>query len=135
MGKKRAYSAKPSITSRDLCRASLPGLDLLLSVGAASHRPHARSLRPNATQAIGPNPVPTRTLYEHPPLPPTLIVSNYLSASSKCVHVYHLFSHLSASFRRVYLYRLSSHLLVAVAHQLPSPVLAAVRASPVRAMN
>jgi hypothetical protein len=46
MGKERAYSAKPSITSGDRCRASLPGLDLLLSMGAASHRPHARSLRP-----------------------------------------------------------------------------------------
>jgi len=28
-------------------------------MGAASHRPHARSLRPNATKATGPNPVPT----------------------------------------------------------------------------
>ena len=28
-------------------------------MGAASHRPHARSFRPKATQAIGPNPVPT----------------------------------------------------------------------------
>jgi len=28
-------------------------------MGAASHRPDARSFRPNATQAIGPNPVPT----------------------------------------------------------------------------
>jgi len=28
-------------------------------MGAASHRPNARSLRPNATQAIGPNPMPT----------------------------------------------------------------------------
>ena len=28
-------------------------------IRAASHRPHARSLRPNATRAIGPNPVPT----------------------------------------------------------------------------
>jgi hypothetical protein len=46
MGKKRAYSAKPSITSGDRCRASLPGLALLLGMGAASHRPHARSLRP-----------------------------------------------------------------------------------------
>jgi len=78
MGKERAYSAKPSITSGDQCRASLPGLALLLSMGAGeagggkrgwwgqarpmgavSHRPHARSLRPNATNAIGPNPVPT----------------------------------------------------------------------------
>jgi len=59
MGKKRAYSAKPSITSGDQCRASLPGLALLLSMGAASHRPHARSLRPNATKATGPNPVAT----------------------------------------------------------------------------
>ena len=31
-------------------------------MGAASHRPHARSLRPNATKATGPNPVPTLTL-------------------------------------------------------------------------
>jgi hypothetical protein len=69
MGQKRAYSAKPSITSRDRCRASLPGLDLLLRMGAgggrwgaASHQPHARSLRPNATQDIGTNPVPTDEL-------------------------------------------------------------------------
>jgi len=34
MGKKRAYSAKPSITSGDRCRASLPGLALLLGMGA-----------------------------------------------------------------------------------------------------
>jgi hypothetical protein len=34
MGKKRAYSAKPSITSGDQCRASLPGLALLFSMGA-----------------------------------------------------------------------------------------------------
>jgi len=35
MGKERAYSAKPSITSGDQCRASLPGLlALLLSMGA-----------------------------------------------------------------------------------------------------
>jgi len=27
-------------------------------MGAASHRPHARSVSPKATQAIGPNPVP-----------------------------------------------------------------------------
>jgi hypothetical protein len=59
MGKKRAYSAKPSITSGDRCRGSLPGLALLLGMGAASHRPHSRSVRPKATQAIGPNPVPT----------------------------------------------------------------------------
>jgi hypothetical protein len=78
MGKERAYSAKPSVTSGDQCRASLPGLALLLSMGAGeagggkrgwwgqarpmgavSHRPHVRSVRPKATQAIGPNPVPT----------------------------------------------------------------------------
>jgi len=65
MGKERAYSAKPSITSGDQCRVSLPWLALLLSMGAGeagggkrgwwgqarpmgavSHRPHARSLRP-----------------------------------------------------------------------------------------
>jgi len=34
MGKERAYSATPSITSGDQCRASLPGLALLLSMGA-----------------------------------------------------------------------------------------------------
>jgi len=34
MGKKRAYSAKPSITSGDRCRASLPRLALLLGMGA-----------------------------------------------------------------------------------------------------
>jgi len=28
-GKERAYSVKPSITTGDRCRASLPGLDLL----------------------------------------------------------------------------------------------------------
>jgi len=31
-------------------------------MGAASHQRHARSLRPNATQAIGTNPVPTDEL-------------------------------------------------------------------------
>jgi len=68
MGKKRAYSAKPSITSGDRCRASLPGLDLLLGMGAgggpwgpqaAGLMPAAGCKPPNATQAIGPNPVPT----------------------------------------------------------------------------
>jgi len=63
MGKERAYSAKPSITSGDQCRASLLGLALLLSMGAGeadggkrgwwgqarpmgavSHRPHARAV-------------------------------------------------------------------------------------------
>jgi hypothetical protein len=35
MGKERVYSASPSITSGDQCRASLPGLvALLLSMGA-----------------------------------------------------------------------------------------------------
>jgi hypothetical protein len=34
MGKERAYSAKPSITSGDQCRVSLPGLALLLGMGA-----------------------------------------------------------------------------------------------------
>jgi hypothetical protein len=33
---------------------------------AASHRPYARSFRPKATQAIGPNPVPTRTEHLEP---------------------------------------------------------------------
>jgi hypothetical protein len=55
MRKERAYSAKPSIKSGDRCQASLSELDLLL----ANHRPHARSFRLKATQAIGPNPVPT----------------------------------------------------------------------------
>jgi len=84
MGKERAYSAKPSITSRDQCRASLPGLALLLSMGASEAdggkrgwwgqtrlvgageanggcKPPAScpSLRPNATTATGPIPVPT----------------------------------------------------------------------------
>jgi len=62
MGKERAYSAKPTITSGDQCQASLPGLALLLSMGAGEagggkrdwwgqarptgavrHRPHARA--------------------------------------------------------------------------------------------
>jgi hypothetical protein len=51
MGKKRAYSAKLSITSGDRCRASLPGLALLLDMGACGG--------PWGPQAIGPNPVPT----------------------------------------------------------------------------
>jgi len=65
MGKERAYSAKPSITSGDKCRASLPGRALLLSMGAGEadggRKPPAScpSLRPNATKATGPNPVPT----------------------------------------------------------------------------
>ena len=37
----------------------MPWLALLLSMGAASHWPHARSLRPNVTKATWPNPVPT----------------------------------------------------------------------------
>jgi len=36
-----------------------------LPMGAASHRPHARSLRPNATKATGPNPVPTHSSMEN----------------------------------------------------------------------
>jgi len=84
MGKERAYSAKPSITSGDQCQASLPGLALLLSMGASEadggrrgwwgqarlvgageanggRKPPAScpSLRPNATKATGANPVPT----------------------------------------------------------------------------
>jgi len=53
MGKERAYSAKPSITSGDQCRASLPGLAVPLGMGAASHWPHARSLRPSG--AVSPH--------------------------------------------------------------------------------
>jgi len=34
MGQKMTYSAKPSMTSSDRCRASLLGLDLLLDMGA-----------------------------------------------------------------------------------------------------
>jgi len=49
MGKERAYSAKPSIKSRDRCQASLLGLDRLISMGAASHRPHAPSHGLNIT--------------------------------------------------------------------------------------
>jgi hypothetical protein len=85
MGKERAYSAKPSITSGYQCRASLPGLTVLLSMGAGEadggkrgwwgqarlvgageanggRKPPAScpSLRPNATKATGPNPVPTK---------------------------------------------------------------------------
>jgi len=50
MGKKRAYSASPSITSGDRCRASLPGLDLLLGMGACggSWGPQATGLMPAA---------------------------------------------------------------------------------------
>jgi len=84
MGKERAYSAKLSITSGDQCRASLPGLAQLLSMGASEadggrrswwgqarlvgageanegRKPPAscQGLRPNATKATGPNPVPT----------------------------------------------------------------------------
>jgi hypothetical protein len=51
MGKERPYSAKPSITTGDGFRASLPGLDLLLGMGAGGG--------PWGPQAIGPNPVPT----------------------------------------------------------------------------
>jgi hypothetical protein len=47
---KRAYSAKPSITSGDRCRASLPGLDLLLGMGAGGGPwvPQATGLMPTA---------------------------------------------------------------------------------------
>jgi hypothetical protein len=66
MGKERAYSAKPSITSGDQCRASLPGLALLLSMGAGEanggRKPPASCPSPpapNTREATGPNPVPT----------------------------------------------------------------------------
>jgi len=50
MGKERAYSAKPSITSGDHCRASLPGLALLLGMGAGGGPwgPQATGLMPAA---------------------------------------------------------------------------------------
>jgi hypothetical protein len=50
MGKKRAYSAKPSITSGDRSRASLPGLALLLGMGAGGGPwgPQATGLMPAA---------------------------------------------------------------------------------------
>jgi len=50
IGKERAYSAKPSITSGDRCRASLPGLDLLLGMGAGGGLwgPQATGLMPAA---------------------------------------------------------------------------------------
>jgi hypothetical protein len=50
MGKERAYSAKPSITSGDRCRASLPGLALLLGMGAGGGPwgPQATGLMPAA---------------------------------------------------------------------------------------
>jgi len=43
IGKKRPYSASPRITSRDRCRATLPRLDLLLGMGATSHRAKSRA--------------------------------------------------------------------------------------------
>ena len=55
MGKKRAYSVKPSIISGDRCRASQPELALLLGMGAGGG--------PWGPQAIGPNPVPTNLPY------------------------------------------------------------------------
>jgi hypothetical protein len=47
---KLAYSAKLSITSGDRCRASLPGLDLLLGMGAGGGRwgPQATGFMPAA---------------------------------------------------------------------------------------
>jgi len=50
MGKERAYSAKPSITSGDRCQASLPGLDLLFGMGAGGGpwRPQTTGLMPVA---------------------------------------------------------------------------------------
>ena len=50
MGKKRTHSAKPSITSGDRYRASLPGLDLLLGMGAGGgpSGPQATGLMPAA---------------------------------------------------------------------------------------
>jgi hypothetical protein len=35
-------------------------------IGAASHQPHARNFWPKATQAIGPNPVPTNNKETYP---------------------------------------------------------------------
>jgi len=50
MGKKRAYSALPSISSGDRCRGSLPGLALLLGMGAGGGPwgPQATGLMPAA---------------------------------------------------------------------------------------
>jgi len=48
------YSKGESITPGDRCWASLPGLDLLLGMGAGGG--------PWGLQAIGPNPVPTNIL-------------------------------------------------------------------------
>jgi hypothetical protein len=55
MGKTRAYSATPSITSGDRCRASLPVLDLLFSMGAGGGpwEPQATGLM---TAALGRKP-------------------------------------------------------------------------------
>jgi hypothetical protein len=47
-------------------------------MGAASHRPHARSLRPNATKATGPNPVPTSCISSHYTTNYTLHLSHLL---------------------------------------------------------
>jgi len=76
MGKKRAYSAKPSIISGVRCQASLLELALLLGMGAGGGQwgPQATGLMPaalgrqglpapDATQGIGPNPGPTLPLW------------------------------------------------------------------------
>ena len=51
----------PGITAR--ARLTLQHGGWWRPMGAASHRPHARSFRPKATIAIGPNPVPTLPLW------------------------------------------------------------------------
>jgi len=59
-------------------------------MGAASHRPHARSLRPNATKATGPNPVPThskKVAIENLLFEKLLIFSPLLSSSKSVVGV------------------------------------------------
>ena len=76
MRKKRAYLAKPSSISGVRFQASLLELALLLGMGAGGGPwvPQATGLMPaalgrrglkapDATQAMGPNPVPTSSLY------------------------------------------------------------------------
>jgi len=85
MGKKRAYSVKPSITSGDRCRGSLPGLALLLSMGAASHRPHARSLRPNHKSHRAKSRANNYILLVHC-IPLVYVFANFILLSLRCWH-------------------------------------------------
>jgi len=73
----RPYSAKPCTTTSAQCRASLPKLGLLLSIGAVRHR--AKLLAHTETRISEPD---CPTLAEALSLPAAVVMYSYLAAVS-----------------------------------------------------